>query len=130
MGSEAADPDATADFLTYLISTESVVKMVRTGHFVPVNSEVGYAPVFTQPERNPRNARIFTDTVRDMQVLPEAAQLAQLQKVAAVAVRGSLAVAEPDQVEEFAVQIDELSKTVFPQPTPSGSPSPSTSPSS
>ena len=130
MGSEAADPDATADFLTYLISTESVVKMVRTGHFVPVNSEVGYAPVFTQPERNPKNARIFTDTVRDMQVLPEAAQLAQLQKVAAVAVRGSFAVTEPDQVEDFAVQIDELSKTVFPQLNPSNSPSPSTSPSS
>nr|WP_241248646.1 extracellular solute-binding protein [Nocardioides sp. KC13] len=130
MGSETVDPDATADFLTYLISTESVVKMVRTGHFVPVNSEVGYAPVFTQPQRNPKNARIFTDTVRDMQVLPEAAQLAQLQKVAAVAVRGSLAVAEPDQVEDFAAQIDELSKTVFPQPTPSASPTPSTSPSS
>jgi multiple sugar transport system substrate-binding protein len=63
-----------------------------------------------------------------MQVLPEAAQLAQLQKVAAVAVRGSLAVAEPDQVEDFAVQIDELSKTVFPQPeAESGSPSPSPS---
>ena len=130
MGSEAADPDATADFLTYLISTESVVKMVRTGHFVPVNSEVGYAPVFTQPERNPKNARIFTDTVRDMQVLPEATQLAQLQKVAAVAVRGSFAVTEPDQVEDYAVQIDELSKTVFPQPTPLASPSPSISPSS
>ncbi|MFD7074031.1 ABC transporter substrate-binding protein [Nocardioides sp. NPDC059952] len=130
MGSETADPDATADFLTYLISTESVVKMVRTGHFVPVNSEVGYAPVFTQPERNPKNARIFTDTVRDMQVLPEATQLAQLQKVAAVAVRGSFAVAEPDQVEGYAVQIDELSKTVFPQPTPPASPSPSISPSS
>lgn len=130
MGSETADPDATADFLTYLISTESVVKMVRTGHFVPVNSEVGYAPVFTQPERNPKNARIFTDTVRDMQVLPEATQLAQLQKVAAVAVRGSFAVAEPDQVEDYAVQIDELSKTVFPQPTPPASPSPSISPSS
>lgn len=130
MGSETADPDATADFLTYLISTESVVKMVRTGHFVPVNSEVGYAPVFTQPERNPKNARIFTDTVRDMQVLPEATQLAQLQKVAAVAVRGSFAVTEPDQVEDYAVQIDELSKTVFPQPTPLASPSPSISPSS
>ncbi|MEU6134451.1 extracellular solute-binding protein [Nocardioides sp. NPDC047086] len=130
MGAETADPDATADFLTYLISTESVVKMVRTGHFVPVNSEVGYAPVFTQPERNPKNARIFTDTVRDMQVLPEATQLAQLQKVAAVAVRGSFAVAELDQVEDYAVQIDELSKTVFPQPTPPASPSPSISPSS
>lgn len=130
MGADAADPDATADFLTYLISTESVVKMVRTGHFVPVNSEVGYAPVFTQPQRNPKNARVFTDTVRDMQVLPEATQLAQLQKVAAVAVRGSLAVTEPDQVEDFAVQIDELSKTVFPQLTPSTSPSPATSPSS
>lgn len=130
MGAETADPDATADFLTYLISTESVVKMVRTGHFVPVNSEVGYAPVFTQPERNPKNARIFTDTVRDMQVLPDATQLAQLQKVAAPAVRGSLTATEPDQIEDFAVQIDELSKTVFPQPTPSTSPSPSISPSS
>lgn len=132
MGSETADPDAAADFLTYLISTESVVKMVRTGHFVPVNSEVGYAPVFTQPERNPKNARIFTDTVRDMQVLPEATQLAQLQKVAAPAVRSSFAVTEPDQVEDYAVQIDQLSKTVFPQPTPpaSPSPSPSISPSS
>lgn len=129
MGAEAADPDAAADFLAYLISTESVVKMVRTGHFVPVNSEVGYAPVFTQPERNPKNAHIFTDTVRDMQVLPEATQLAQLQKTAAVAVRGSMNVTEPDQIEDFAVQIDELSKTVFPQPNPSPSPSTSTSPS-
>ncbi|GGU18939.1 ABC transporter substrate-binding protein [Nocardioides albus] len=128
MGAETVDPDAAADFLSYLISTESVVKMVRTGHFVPVNSEVGYAPVFTQPERNPKNARIFTDTVRDMQVLPEATQLAQLQKVAAPAVRGALAAAETDQIEDFAAQIDELSKTVFPQPTPAASPSPSTSP--
>lgn len=130
MGAETADPDAAADFLTYLISTESVVKMVRTGHFVPVNSEVGYAPVFTQPERNPKNARIFTDTVRDMQVLPEATQLAQLQKVAAAPVRGSFTAAEPEQIEEFAGQIDALSKTVFPQPTPSATPSPSSSASS
>ncbi|GGR55877.1 hypothetical protein GCM10010197_22950 [Nocardioides luteus] len=130
MGAEATDADTAADFLTYLISTESVVKMVRTGHFVPVNSEVGYAPVFTQPQRNPRNARIFTDTVRDMQVLPEVTQLAQLQKVAAAPVRGSLTVSEPDQVEDYATQIDELSKTVFPQPTPTGSPTPTTSPSS
>ncbi|TQL67174.1 multiple sugar transport system substrate-binding protein [Nocardioides albertanoniae] len=131
MGSKTADADTAADFLAYLISTESVVKMVRTGHFVPVNSEVGYAPVFTQPERNPKNARIFTDTVRDMQVLPEASQITQLQKIAAQAVRGSMTVAEPDQIEDFAVQIDELSKTVFPQPTPSSSPStsPSGSPS-
>lgn len=122
LSSGTSYPESSADLLAYLISKRSVEQLVRTGRFVPVNSAVGYSPVFTQPYSQPGNARVFTDTVRYLQVLPGGEQLARLQEVVGGPMKELSGTTDPDRAAALAERIDNLSKQAFPQPSPSPSP--------
>lgn len=151
LSSQTDSPQTSADFLAYLISKPAVEQMVRTGRFVPVNSAVGYSTVFTQPYAQPANARVFTDTVRYLQVLPSSEELAKLQQVVGGPFKTLTGLTDPaalpsgapsptgtpgaapsdksvdtpdpdDQAADLTARIDELSKQAFPQPSPSPSP--------
>lgn len=122
LSKHAKDADAAADFLAYLISSNAVTDVAKTGYVVPVNQQVAFADGFRQPGRAPANASVFTDAVRGMETLPPARLLGEIQSAVAAPLRRL--VAPGVDLQTVAQRIDEVSNRLL---SPSTAPSPSES---
>lgn len=135
--------EASANFLTYLISDEAVARVSATGYLQPAKQTVSLGPDFQQPDKMPEHAAVFTDAVRRMVLPPlidDGSALAALinPDIEALLTTPSLS---PD-LEETLKAIDEKSRTLLDpdadsesddasgSASPSGSSSPSGSASS
>jgi multiple sugar transport system substrate-binding protein len=61
---------AAADFLAYAVGDRAARVLARTGFAMPSNLDAVNSPAFLQPGSQPRHARVFVDTVRDVRFLP------------------------------------------------------------
>lgn len=112
-----------ADLLVALSSEMGVKPVVATGTLVPVNQKVALSSDFLQTDLSPLHSAVFTNTVRNMQVLPFTHQWAALEAAAADAVSALLVPGQlPVSVTEVAKQIDAASTAILAPATPTASP--------
>jgi len=119
MSAHPSDADAAADFLAYLITSDAVGKLTRSGSVVPVNQQVAYANSFLQPNRAPSHASVFTDALKGMYALPSVRVLDQLERAVGPQVRRLLTAKGQDNLERLTGRIDDNSRSVFGGPTAS-----------
>ncbi|MFN8195844.1 MAG: extracellular solute-binding protein [Nocardioidaceae bacterium] len=122
------NPDAAADFLVHLLSEDAVATVSEQGYLVPANVKVSTSDSFLQPGRQPENAVVFNQSVRDIEVLPLLDSWSRLEN----AVDGLLQqlVTEPldeETLDDLTTQIDLESQPILSPPTESPSPSGSNS---
>ena len=70
ISSQTATLPAAADLLVYLVSSEAVARVTSAGYLVPANLEVARSNDFLQPQLQPAQAGLFTDSIRSMRLLP------------------------------------------------------------
>jgi multiple sugar transport system substrate-binding protein len=108
----ASMPDA-ADFLVHAMSAESVARVARTGYLAPANLEVALSDDFLQPGRQPEHARVFSSSVRSMEIPPPLDSWSELQNAVAGSLDELVSVAVLDDLDALLSQIDEESQTVL-----------------
>lgn len=122
MSADPSDPDAAADFLTYLISSSAVSKLAKSGSMVPVNQQVAYDDAFLQPNKQPARAHVFRTAVKGMHVLPSGRLLGPLQRAIGPQLQRLLQISNGDKLDRLTNRIDGESQPVFGGPSPSASP--------
>lgn len=118
----------TADFLTYVASSDAAKILAETGYVVPPNLDVVNGESFLQPGLQPENASVFPARVRDVQSLPESVAWPAVRAAAAPLLTALFFDPVIEPLKDRLQAIDEGSKALF-VPTPSPSASPSASPS-
>lgn len=123
LSAKPSDADTAADFLTYLISSDAVSRLTRSGSVVPVNQQVAYSETFLQPGRPPSHAQLFTTALKTMHALPSVRVLDQLDRTVGPEVRRLLTPSGRADLDQLTADIDDDSRTVFGgKPTASATP--------
>lgn len=131
--------DASANFLSYLVSDEAVGRLAETGYIQPAKLTVSLTDDFVQPDLAPAHAAVFTNAVRAIVPAPLMTTGDELAALVAPDIE-ALLLTTPDltDLQDALRAIDEKSRTLLdpdyePSESPSGSdpadPSPSGSPS-
>ena len=133
INSENASIPGAADFLVHALSTESVRSVTRAGYLVPVNQEVALSDDFLQPGRQPEHAAVFTNSVRNLRVLPPLDTWPALELAVGPLIEEMFTVPVLDDLETLTAEIDEASQVVLApeeiaEPTDSASPGEGESP--
>lgn len=74
ISSQTEHVDAAADFIAFAVGRKGAAITSESGHIVPSNVKVAHSPAFTQPNRQPENAFLFTEGVRRADETPFVAQ--------------------------------------------------------
>ena len=127
ISSQTTTLPAAADLLVYLVSSEAVARVTSAGYLVPANLEVARSNDFLQPQLQPAQAGLFTDSIRSMRLLPLIDSYQELEAAVAAPLQQLLQAPVPD-VEALTAQIDEQSRTVLDPDAISGSPDPEATP--
>lgn len=61
---------AAADFVAFAVGREGASISAQSGHLVPSNVEVVHSAAFTQPDKEPANAFLFSDGIRSANETP------------------------------------------------------------
>lgn len=70
ISADAGDPSLAADFLVHSLSADAVAQVTRAGYVVPADVAVAASEDFLQPGQQPVSAHVFTDSIREIELLP------------------------------------------------------------
>ena len=105
--------EASANFLTYLISDEAVARVSATGYLQPAKQTVSLGPDFQQPGQMPEHAAVFTDAVRRMVLPPLLDDGSALATLINPEIDGLFTAPTLPDLEEALKAIDEKSQTLL-----------------
>ncbi|KRB78015.1 hypothetical protein ASE01_07545 [Nocardioides sp. Root190] len=127
--------DASANFLSYLVSDEAVGRLAETGYIQPAKLTVALTEDFMQPDLAPAHAAVFTNAVRAIVLAPLMTTGDELAALVAPDIEALLLTA-PDltDLQDALRAIDEKSRSLLdpdyePSESPSGSESATSDPS-
>lgn len=133
MSADTASVDSAADLMVHLLSVDGVSQVAQQGYLVPASVAVATSDAFLQPDLEPANARVFNQSVRQIQVPPLLASWGRLEAAVDDTLQQLVTATFTDTtLDELTAQIDLESQVVLipPSESPSSSPSPSSGESS
>ncbi|MCX6400841.1 MAG: extracellular solute-binding protein [Propionibacteriales bacterium] len=123
-----ARAEASANFLTYLVSDEAVARVAETGYIQPTKLTVAFSADFLQPNLAPEHAMVFNDVVRSIVLPPLMQQGDELQALITPDMKALLTNPVLTDLQEELRAIDEKSRALLdpdyePEDEPSDDPS-------
>ena len=106
------DGDA-ADFIAYAVSDAAVETVTSTGYIVPANTEVAASDTFLDESREPASARVFSSSIRNMEVPPFIADRTALLEAVGPLLERLVTAPGVLNLETATEQIDRVSRTVL-----------------
>lgn len=124
-----ARAEASANFMTYLVSDEAVARVSETGYLQPAKLTVALSSDFQQPDQQPAHAAVFTNAVRAIMLPPLIENGSELATLVAPDLE-ALLFTTPDlqDLQESLRAIDEKSRILLDPDYSSEAPSDGTSP--
>ena len=121
IAAETEHTGPAADFVTFASQNEGAAIMARSGAVVPANLEVLNSDAFDDPTKFPRNADVFSNSIRRADAMPFSVAWPQVVEQTKPFVDRLFYAPLPD-LDALLPKIDELSAALL--VTPSESPSP------
>ena len=118
---------AAADFIAFASSDRGAAIVTSSGGVVPANLNVLDSGAFTQTDRFPLNANVFTRAFRGASTMPDPLAWQDLVRQTQPLVN-RLFYSQRTDLDELLPEIDRISAALLAEPTPSPSASPSQSP--
>ena len=126
--SRPARAEASANFLTYLVSDEVVARVAETGYIQPAKLTIALSKDFLQPRLAPAHAMVFNNAMRSIELQPLMTQGSELRALVTPDIKALFTTPTFGDLQAALVAIDDKSRTLLdPSYTPSESPSESES---
>ncbi len=128
-----ARTEASANFLTYLVSDEVLARVAATGYLQPAKLTVALSSDFLQPDQMPASSAVFNQTMKNIRLSPLMPQITDLRALINPEIKTLLTTPDIADLQASLRAIDELSRTLldpdYVAPTDSATEGPSGSPS-
>jgi multiple sugar transport system substrate-binding protein len=122
--SRPARAEASANFLTYLVSDEVVARVAETGYIQPAKLTIALSKDFLQPDLAPAHSMVFNNAMRSIELPPLIPSITELRQLVNPDIEALFTTPSLDDLSAALLASDEKSRTLLdPSYTPSESPS-------